>query len=44
MDCSYIKSKKEMLYISIILLMDKQVNAKRVASAKFRNAKKKPTD
>ena len=39
MDCSYIKSKKEMLYISIILLMDKKVNAKRIASAKFRKAK-----
>ena len=41
MDCSYIKSKKEMWYVSIILLMDKKVNAKRIASAKFRKAKNK---
>ena len=39
MDCSYIKSKKEMWYVSIILLMNKKVNAKRIASAKFRKAK-----
>ena len=36
MDCSYIKSKKETWYASIILLMDKKFNAKRIASAKFR--------
>ena len=41
MDCSYIKSKKEMWYVSIILLMNKKVNAKRIASAKFRKAKNK---
>ena len=41
MDCSYIKSKKEMWYVSIILLMNKKVNAKRIASAKFGKAKNK---
>ena len=42
MDCSYIKSKKEMWYIFIILLMNKKVNAKRIASEKLflRKAKK----
>ena len=39
MDCSYIKSKKEMWYVLIILLMVKKVNAKRIASAKFRKTK-----
>ena len=34
MDCSYIKSKKEMWYASIMLLMNKKVNAKRIASEK----------
>ena len=34
-----LKVKKEMWYVSIILLMDKKVNAKRIASAKFRKAK-----
>lgn len=42
MDCSYIKSKKEMWYVSIILLMNKKVNAKRIVPEKLflRKAKK----
>ena len=36
-----LKVKKEMCYVSVILLIDIKVNAKRIASAKFRKAKNK---